>query len=56
LLPIFGSPQKKIQNKKNQKIYSEENQKVIALNKGFRSAKKIIKNWLRRLKNTKIKI
>jgi hypothetical protein len=38
--------------KKSRKCY----QKIITVKKGSQNAKKKIKNWLRRLKNTKIKI
>jgi ribosomal protein S17 len=58
LLPIFGSPRKKKKRKykKIKKIYSEENQKIIVVRRECRRVQKMIKNWLRRFKNTKIEI
>jgi hypothetical protein len=48
--------QKKRKYKKIKKIYSEENKKIIVVRTGCRRVQKMIKNWLRRLKNTKIEI
>jgi hypothetical protein len=47
---IFLGPCKK--KFKNQKYYK----KIIAVKRGCQNAIKIIKNWLKRFKNTKIKI
>jgi hypothetical protein len=38
------------------KKYLEEIQKIIGMRKGCWNAHKISKNWLRRFKNTRIKI
>jgi hypothetical protein len=56
LLSIFGSSQKRRENTKKSKIYSKEKKKLIAVRRECQSAKKMIKNWLRRLRNTKIEI
>jgi hypothetical protein len=48
--------QKKRKYKKIKKIYSEENKKIIVVRTGCWRVQKMIKNWLRRLKNTKIEI
>jgi membrane protein insertase Oxa1/YidC/SpoIIIJ len=55
LLFIFRSPQKK---KKIQKQIKKIRKKIkkICSEKRCRSAQKITKNWMRRFKNTKIKI
>jgi hypothetical protein len=42
--------------KKNKNIYPGENKKIIAMRRGCQSVQKMTKNWLRKFKNTKIKI
>jgi len=42
--------------KKYIKKYSEEIQKIIGARKGCWNANKMARNWLRRFKNTRIKI
>jgi len=57
LEPIFGSPHKKKKKiQKNKKYMFEKTQKIITVKKGCQNAKKMVKNWLRRFKNTNIKI
>jgi Cys-tRNA synthase (O-phospho-L-seryl-tRNA:Cys-tRNA synthase) len=58
LLPIFGFPhiKKKGENTKKIYIYSEEKKKkIIAVRRGYQSAQKMTKNWLRRLKIQRLK-
>jgi len=42
--------------KKKKKKLLRENQKYIQVRRGYQSDQKIAKDWLRRIKNTKIKI
>ena len=60
LLPIFEGPTQKEKGKekikKNKKKLLRENQKYIQVRRGYQSDQKIAKDWLRRIKNTKIKI
>jgi hypothetical protein len=58
LLPIFGFPHKKMRKYKKyiSKSYSEEIQKIIGARKGCWNTHKMARNWLRRFKNTRIKI
>jgi hypothetical protein len=57
LLPIFGSPHKKEENKKKVKKIQKKKIKniYIAVRKDAEAQKKA-KNWLRRFKNAKIEI
>jgi len=54
------SKKKKIQNNNNNnnnnKYMFEKTQKIITVKKGCQSAQKMVKNWLRRFKNTKNEI
>jgi hypothetical protein len=52
----LGPHTKRRKYRKNQKKIFGRNKKIIAVKKGCQSAQKIAKNWLRRFKNTKIKI
>jgi len=55
----LGVPHKKRKEKrkyKKKKKLLGENQKYIQVRRGYQSAQKIAKDWLRRIKNTKIKI
>jgi len=57
LLSIFGSPHKKEENtRKSKNIFTTKPKKIIAVRKRCWNAQKMTKNWLRRFKNTKIKI
>jgi hypothetical protein len=56
LLSIFGSPQKKKNTRKSKNIFTRKPKKIIAVRKRCWNAQKMTKNWLRRFKNTKIKI
>jgi hypothetical protein len=58
LLHIFGFPhikkKEKIQ-KKNIYIFRRKEKKIIAVRRGYQSAQKMTKNWLRRLKIQRLK-
>jgi len=43
-------------SKKNIRTKNKKIQKIITTRRGCRSAQKMARNWLRRLKNSKIKI
>jgi len=50
------SPQKKKENAKKSNIFGRKIKKIIAVKRGCQNTQKMAKNWLRRFKNTKIKI
>jgi hypothetical protein len=56
----LGVPHKKRKEKRKYKKIKKkllrENQKYIQVRRGYQSDQKIAKDWLRRIKNTKIKI
>jgi hypothetical protein len=58
--PFFGyslnSPFLSQKIKKNFKLKTKKIQKIITVRRGCQSAQKMARNWLRRLKNSKIKI
>jgi len=58
LLPIFKSPHQKKKKKKskNQKHCLKKTKKYITVRRGHKGAQKIAKDWLRKFKNTNIKI
>jgi hypothetical protein len=59
LLSIFKSPhQKKKEEKKskNQKHCRKKTKKYVTVRRGHKGAQKITKDWLRKFKNTTIKI
>jgi hypothetical protein len=51
VITIFGSPHKKREKKIKKYI-----KKITAVKRGCQSAQQMVKNWLRRLKITKIEI
>jgi hypothetical protein len=56
LLSIFGGPHTKKKKKKKRKYKTIVGREKISMRKGYQDAKKIDKDWLRRFKNTNIKI
>jgi hypothetical protein len=59
LLSIFGAPhknKKKRKRKKNKKHCWKKTKKYIAVRRRHSGAQKMVKDWMRKFKNTKIEI
>jgi len=53
---LFPTQRKRENTKKSKKYIFIRNPKMITMRRGCRSAHKIVRNWLRRFKNTKFEI